>query len=281
MIKIKYIEPKLSETKDEIAQYNIKICDKYKKADYLELSCISWLKIDSKRNYQDLEELLRFMNLDSYVIAQTVSHIPQGLEIGKPNNNQDKLTYLDNLDNLDKSIIFNNDEQIRLEYVAKITCIGKEDSMKELLKHHTSYEENFECLKKTGCMMAIKQDTIKEEEDKILKTQGVLEVQKLLRCELKLDLEMYKPMDSINYIIKDLVNKYGREPEKVICGEVGNNKVWALMLDGEIISPIGWMEKKTNLTNLTNLTNEENQENQEEKTNNYELIDFRNIKIEK
>ena len=271
MIKINYKEPEQSETKDEIAQYNIKICDQYKKADYLELSCISWLKIDSKRNYQDLEELLRFMNLDSYVIAQSVSNIPPGLEIGKPNK-ENKLT---DIDNIDESINLDNMDQMSLEYVAKITCMGKEESMKELLIHHTSYEENFECLKKTGCVMAIKQDTTKEEEEKISKTQGVQEIQKLLRCELKLDLEMYKPMDSINYIINDLVNKYGREPEKVICGEVGNDKVWALMLDGQIISPIGWMEKHINKEN------QENQENQEEKTINYELIDFRKIKIEK
>lgn len=259
MIKINYKEPEPTETKDEIAQYNIKICDQYKKADYLELSCISWLKIDSKRNYQDLEELLRFMNLDSYVIAQTVSNIPPGLEIGKPNK-QNKSSDLENSDN--------NDE-ISLEYVAKITCMEKEESMKELLKNHTSYEENFECLKKTGCMISIKQKTTKEEEEKISQTQGVQDVQKILRCELKLDLEMYKSTDSINYIINDLVNKYGREPEKVICGEVGSNKVRALMLDGQIISPIGWIEKYIN------------QENQDKKTIDYELIDFRKIKIEK
>jgi len=261
MIKINYKEPEQSETKDEIAQYNIKICDQYKKADYLELSCISWLKIDSKRNYQDLEELLRFMNLDSYVIAQRITNIPPGLQIGKPNI-QNKSS---DMENLDESTKLDNDDQLSLEYVAKITCMGKEDSMKELLKNHTSYEENFECLIKTGCVMAINHETTKEEEEKISKTQGVQEVQKLLRCELKLDLEMYKPMDSINYIINNLINKYGREPEKVICGEIGTNKIWALMLDGQIISPIGWMEKYIN----------------QEKTIDYELIDFRKIKIEK
>lgn len=270
MIKINYKEPEQSESKDEIAQHNIRICDQYKKADYLELSCISWLKIDSTRNYQDLEELLRFMNLDSHVIAQTITNIPQGLEIGKPNKSN-KSTDID----VDTFTSTSNDDCTQLEYVAKITCMSKEDSMKELLKHHTSYEENFECLKKTGCMMAINQPTTKEEEEKISQTQGMNEVKKILECKLKLDLELYKPMDSINYIISDLVVKYGKEPEKVICGEIGTNKVWALMLDGQIISPIGWMEKNTNQVNL------ENQENQENKTTEYELVDFRKIKIEK
>lgn len=261
MIKINYKQPEQTETKDEVAQYNIKICDKYKKTDYLELSCISWLKNDSKRNYQDLEKLLRFMNLDSYVIAQTISNIPQGLEISKPNKSS-------NINNFDSSIKSDNYTQLKLEYVAKIICMGKEDSMKELLKYHTSYEENFECLKKTGCVLAIKKE---EEEEKNSQTQGMEEVKKILECELKLDLEVYKAIDSINYLISDLVNKYGREPEKIICGEIGTNKVWALMLDGQIISPIGWMEK---------YTNQEIEKQEIDKTD-YELIDFRKIKMEK
>ena len=40
----------------------------YKKLDYLELSCISWLKINSNRDYQDLEELFRYLNIDIYII---------------------------------------------------------------------------------------------------------------------------------------------------------------------------------------------------------------------
>lgn len=255
MIKINYKEPEETETMDEVARHNIQICDKYKKADYLELSCISWLKIDSTRNYQDLEELFRFMNLDSHVIANTISHIPNGLKIGKPNDVNDT----------------NKTNEEKLEYVAKITCMKKEDSIKELLKHHTSYEENYEYLKKTGCLMAIENKPSEEEEKKIANTSGVDEVKKLLDCKLKLDLELYKPIDSINNIIKDFAHKYGKEPEKIICGEVGNNKVWALMLDGQIISPIGWIEKNVEQTEL----------NQNNVAVEYELIDFRKIKIEK
>ena len=255
MIKINYKEPEQTESKDDIAQHNIKICDQYKKADYLELSCISWLKIDSKRDYQDLEELFRFMNLDSHVIAQSVSNIPHGLEISRPNKSQTNET----------------EEQIenKLEYVAKITCMNKKDSLNELLKHHTTYEENFYFLKKTGCFMSIKKEPSLEEEKIIAQTKGVDEVKKLLNCELKLDFELYKPMDSINYIIEDLRCKYNKDPEKIICGEIGINKVWALMIDGQIVSPIGWME-----------TNKEIYGNVNDKIE-CELVDFRKIKIER
>ncbi len=260
MIKINYKQPEPTESKDEIARYNIKICDQFKKADYLELSCISWLKIDSKRNYQDLEDLFRFEGLESHVIAQLVSTIPPGLKIDLPN----KLETEQNL--------IESEEQTKIEtkldYVAKITCMSKKDSLSELLKHHVSYEDNYDCLKNTGCFMSIKQEKSQEEEEKILQTKGADEVKKLLNCELKLDFELYRPMDSINYIIGDLTTKYGKEPEKVICGEIGTNKVWALMMDGQIISPIGWMEKNIEMST----TNKEIE---------CELVDFRKIKIER
>lgn len=266
MIKINYKEPEQTESKNDIAVYNIKICDQFKKADYLELSCISWLKIDSKRDYQDLEDLFRFENLDSYVIAQSVSNIPPGLEIGRPNKAETCLQ------DSNPIIDAHPDAQTesKLEFVVKITCMNKKDSFVELLKHHISWEENYECLKNTGCFMAIKQNTSdKEEEQKILQTKGVDEVKKLLNCELKLDFELYKSMDSINYIIGDLTNKYGKEPEKIICGEIGTNKVWALMIDGQIISPIGWIEKNKVIV--------DNSDKQTE----CELVDFRKIKMEK
>lgn len=269
MIKINYIEPEQSESMDDIAIANIKICDKYKKADYLELSSISWLKIDPKRNYQDLEQLFRHLNLDSYIIALPNQNIPQGLRIGRPNE--------PNEPNLTENVV--TDE---LTYVAKITCMGKDESLSELLKYHISWEDNYECLEFTGCLMVLKQETSKEEEENIAQTKGVDEVKKLLECKLKLDIEYYSVKESIDFIIDDLTKKYGKKPEKIICGEVEANKVWALMIDGQIVSPIGWMEKTINQDNQNN---PDNQNNQEQIYNinsiDYELIDFRKIKMEK
>ena len=268
MIKINYKEPELLETPDDIAQYNIRMADKYKKADYLEISCISWLKIDSKRDYQDLEQLLRYLKADSHIIAQPVSNIPPGLEINYPNGN----------------VITEP-----LEYVAKISCRPFEDSLKELLEYHSTYEENFECLKKTGCFMALKKNELdKNEEELVSNTKGVDEVKKVLECKLKLDFTFFKPMESINFIIEDLANKYGTVPEKIACGEINGNKVWALMLGGEIVSPIGWMEKKIIIDKpKVELEAGMNSEldvvthGYQIDSTDYELIDFRKIKIER
>jgi hypothetical protein len=256
MIKINYKEPEESETPDQIAQYNIIQSDKFKKADYLEISSISWLKIDSKRDYQDLEQLFRQLNLDSYVIAQPVSYIPPGVEINYPNG---------------------KDIEEPLEYIAKITCRPKDESLKEVQMYHTTWEENFNCLKKTGCFMAIKQPTDVEDQEKVSTIKGVNEVQKVLECRLKLDYILFKPIESINFIIEDLAKQYGKTPEKIICGQINESKVYALMLDGEIISPIGWMEKNS----IENTENEINTENETNKEIEYELVDFRKIKMER
>lgn len=247
MIKINYKNPEENETSEEIARANIILSDKYKKADYLEMSCISWLKIDSTRDYQDLEQLLRSLELDSHIIAHPIKTIPENLEINYPNG---------------KVVIE------PLEYVVKISCRPKEQALNELLSTHSNYEENFNCLKKTGCLMVKKVDPILEIEETLSNTKGVSEVKKVINCELKLDFTFFKPIESINFIIEDLTKQYGKEPEKIICGEANGSKVNALMIDGQIISPIGWIEKKIFNSN-SNLEID------------YELIDFRTIKIEK
>lgn len=257
MIKINYKNPEPNESKEDVARANIIISDKFKKGDYLEMSCISWLKIDSTRDYQDLEQLFRYLDLDSHVIAQPIKEIPDNLEINYPNGNTSPEPF---------------------EYVVKISCRPKEDSLKELLSIHPSYEENFDNLRKTGCLMIKKTDNDVEKENKenLSNTQGVDEVQKVLNCELKLDFRYYKPIESINFIIEDLANKYGKNPEKIICGEANGSKVYALMIDGQIISPIGWIDKKIANESVLNNSNTELDD-----SNEYELIDFRNIKIEK
>ena len=275
MIKINYKNPEENETMEDVARANIIMSDKFKKGDYLEMSCISWLKLDSKRDYQDLEQLFRYLNLDGHVIAQPIKVIPENLEINYPNGNTSTES---------------------LEYVVKISCRSKDESLKELLSVHLGYEENFECLKKTGCLMVKKTDPILEVEENLSNTKGVNEVKKVLNSELKLDFTFFKPMESINFIIEDLTKQYSKEPEKVICGEANGNKVYALMIDGQIISPIGWMEKTSNkkIIEIENIDEKNLLENIKQTINinsnievevevevELELIDFRTIKIEK
>lgn len=233
MIKINYKNPEETESKDDIARANIIMSDKFKKGDYLEMSCISWLKIDSKRDYQDLEQLLRYLDVDSHIVAQRISEIPEGLEINYPNGN----------------VITEP-----LEYVVKIACRSKEDSLKVLLSVHSTYEENFECLKKTGCLMVKKIDPNLDTEKNLSNIKGIDEVKNVLDCKLKLDFTYFKPIESINFIIEDLISKYEKIPEQIACGEINGNKVYALMMDGQIASPIGWMKKSIVSSNILDIS---------------------------
>ena len=249
MIKINYKNPEEHETSEDIARANIIISDKFKKGDYLVMSCTSWLKLDPKRDYQDLEQLLRYLDLDSHVIASPIKTIPENLEINHPNGSISSEPF---------------------EYVVKISCRPKEEAINELLLTHPNYEENFDCLKKTGCLMVKKTNETNETNE----TKND-EITKVLNCELKLDFAFYKPMESINFIIGDLIKQYGIEPEQVICGEINGNKVYALMIKGQICSPIGWIKKQSNEKVI------ELDENDEDLNMTIELIDFRTIKLEK
>jgi hypothetical protein len=246
MIKINLIEKDISETKDDIAEYNIRLCDEYKKLDCLNTACLSWLKINSKRNYQNLEELLRKLNLDTHLIAKPIENIDDDFELLIPNGNE------------------NN----KLKYALIVSCRKKEEAIEELLKYHKTYEENFKCLNLTGCLFKrnndsnqfinIDKDNLNNEIEKNnVNDQNIFnnESYQIINCLKKYDFKILDGKSSINTIIEELKNQYNKVPEKIICGKVNNFDVYGLIINDEIASPIGWFEKDSD----------------------YQIIDFRNI----
>jgi hypothetical protein len=229
MIKIDYDIPNEIESPDDIAIYNLKISDKYKNIQTFCQSSIAWLKNDINRNYQSLELLLREQKLDTHLIA-------------KPNDSSIKL----------ENIVYttpNSDIQhTNIEYVLLISCKSKEEAITEILKYHLSYEDNFECLLKTGFITSVNNDTNKLLED--------ANENKILNNKLKYNFTLIDNKTSINVIIEDIIKNYKTEPEKLICGKLGEKDIYALTINNEIISPIGWIEHDED----------------------YELIDFRKIK---
>lgn len=236
MIKINYIKPDESESPDDIAIYNIKISDTYKNLQSFCQSTVSWLKNDPSRDYQDLELLLRHLELDTHLIARPKDFV-------EPNNNF-ILTIPNRINDTNK-----------YDYVLWVSCKSKDEAIKELLTYHSSYEENFECLSKTGCLTNNSKDFDIKKISYIDGEQD--EESKILSCELKYNFMSVTPIDSLNTIIKDLVDKYGKEPQKMVCGKYGEQNVYTLVIEGEIVSPIGWIEHSSD---------------------NIELIDFRSMK---
>lgn len=220
MIKINFIKPELDETKDSIALYNMKISEKFKKTDTFGMGTVAWLKNNPERNYQDLELELRKHDFITHLIAKPLHliTIEENLEIGLPNSD-----------------LSNN-----FEYVLIVSCKPKDEIMAEIKEYHLSYEDNFNCLKQTGCLKVKKDHNLPA-------TQGYADIandpnSQILNSERKFDMIKYDGKTSINIIIEDLIQTMQQEPEKKICGEFDNKKVYGLVIDNKMASPIGWID---------------------------------------
>lgn len=237
MIKISYKNPDESDSPDDICKYNMILSDNYKNLQAFSQSSLAWLKNDSTRNYQDLEKLLRELNLDTHLIARP----------------------LDNniLNDISKLFIPNRTEQPEnLEYMLLVSCRNKEEALKELSLYHLSYDENFECLDKTGCLSTESSNNEDWQKTFSYNSDNNPKENLILDSKLKYEFIRVNGKESINVIIQDLIIKYNKEPEKTVCGKLGEVDIYALTLDGQISSPIGWIEKDDD----------------------YQLIDFRMIK---
>ena len=237
MIKINYTKPESNEKPDDVCIYNLKLSDKYKHLPSFCQASLAWLKNDSTRDYQKLEKLLRELNLDTHLIAKQIEN--------DPNSSNFKLC----IPNSNKEI-----QQSNLEYVLLFSCRNKQDALKELGLFHTSYEDNFECLSKTGCYV---DSTIANNVDNF--SYNSLENSNenlILKSICKYDFVTVSGKESIDVIIQDLTTKYSKIPEKFACGKLADKDIYALVLDGEIASPIGWVEHEDT----------------------FQLIDFRTIK---
>ncbi len=227
MIKINYKKPEASESPDDICIHNLTISDKYKNLSTFSQSSIAWLKNDPSRDYQDLENLIRTLDLDTHLIAKPYEKSIYGeLNLTIPNR-------------------INQTEE--LTHVLLISCRKKEEAIKELEKFHSSYEENYALLKKTGCLTDINSNKkTKEFENSInsinTENKQVDPETQILNSEIKYDFINVTGKESIQVIIEDLTKKYDKEPEKKICGKLGEKDIYSLIINGEIVSPIGWIE---------------------------------------
>lgn len=219
MLKVNYNEADEIETKDDISIYNIKESLKFKKVDCFELGCLSWLKNDIKRDFQDLEQTLRTLNINGYIIGKTLNEdIPEEYEFKMP---------------FESSI---NDKDNK-EYLALFFCGNNEEYENELKKNNLSSEENLINLSKSCCLLK-KNSNIDDNTDNTNNSN-----KKIINSEVKVEFKNFTEKESLYLILEDLKDKYNETPEKIICGEINNKKVHCFSLNKEIISPIGWIEE--------------------------------------
>ena len=168
-----------------------------------------------------MEILIRNLDLDTHLIAKPFnkSEYPE-LVLSIPNRQvqPDNLTYM-----------------------LLVSCRPKSEAIKELENYHECYDINFNYLKQTGSFS--NPNITNENENVNNKANSDYENEKkILNSELKYDFIVVTGKESIQVIYEDLVKRYEKEPEKKICGQLGDKDIFSLTINGEIVSPIGWIE---------------------------------------
>ena len=187
---------------------------------HLVTMCVSgWCKANPDKYYTDLENKLRESNLDLYLIA------------GKHDNNTDKSKLISQFDYISEC-----------KYVLIYSCKQKNDAIKELLTHSSSYEENLSKLNYSGILV----DITYEFENKPHPTQkaydeidnNTLIQNNFVRIEIKTILENMEEI--LNRDISLAQEHFNKEVTIEIIGMAKDDSIIAgFYIDDNIISEIG------------------------------------------
>jgi hypothetical protein len=208
MFKIIYSEPSLNETIDEITFNNLKEADKNYKLDTFLLASTAWLKNNKDRDYNKLEQFLRYNNFNTHLVAKEIK-LSNDYTFSLPNENK------------------NNE----LKYECVILCKPIEDYLKEISKYSSSYEENLEKLKYAGILTS---KTIKNEVNK----QSI--AYKISNSKIKFKYENIPTQDFIIEIENNIEIKYGQKPNlNLFAKKDDGTNIYAFFIDKIVVCEYG------------------------------------------
>ncbi len=208
MFKIVYSEPSLNETIDEITFNNLKEADKNYKLDTFLLASTAWLKNNKDRDYNKLEQFLRYNNFNTHLVAKEIK-LSNDYIFSLPNENK------------------NNE----LKYECVILCKPIEDYLKEISKYSSSYEENLEKLKYAGILTS---KTIKNEVNK----ESI--AYKISNSKIKFKYENIPTQDFIIEIENNIEIKYGQKPNlNLFAKKDDGTNIYAFFIDKIVVCEFG------------------------------------------
>ncbi len=208
MFKIVYSEPSLNETIDEITFNNLKEADKNYKLDTFLLASTAWLKNNKDRDYNKLEQFLRYNNFNTHLVAKEIK-LSNDYTFSLPNENK------------------NNE----LKYECVILCKPIEDYLKEISKYSSSYEENLEKLKYAGILTS---KTIKNEVNK----ESI--AYKISNSKIKFKYENIPTQDFIIEIENNIEIKYGQKPNlNLFAKKDDGTNIYAFFIDKIVVCEFG------------------------------------------
>jgi hypothetical protein len=208
MFKIIYSEPLENETIDEITFNNLKEADKHYKLDTFLLASTAWLKNNKDRDYNKLEQFLRYNNFNTHLIAKEIK-LSNDYMFSLPNDNK------------------NNE----LKYECVILCKTNEEYLKEISKFSSSYDENLEKLKYAGTLTS---KTIKNEVNK----DSI--AYKISNSKIKIKYENISIQDFILEIESNIENKFGQKPNlNLFAKKDDGTNVYAFFIDKLVVCEYG------------------------------------------
>ena len=214
MLRILYDELKMTDSIDfdDIALHNLKNSDIHYNKETFICSAVGWLKNKNTRTLQELELYLRNNNYNTYLIASPYTYDEQ-INLYTVNESKELLTF---------ECIF--------------CCKPKKQAFEDILKIHSSYEENFNKLLYSG-MLKIKNQS---EENTLFN--------KLCNNSLKLNFIKLTAKESVEQLHKDIVNSTGKNPRIEIIGKFNETQpiMTFLLEDGNLASHIGWTIEDNN-----------------------------------
>lgn len=204
-------------TENEVALYNMKVCDDNLSLQWFIVSAFGWLNANKDKNYQDLEKELRNRNFNTHLFAKKI-----------------------NLENNMKLILPNSQKEG--EYECIFSCRPKEYALKEVLKHHKSYEENFEKLVGAGSIHS--EDEIKNKNVIMFSDNEKDKSDLISNNKRKIIIRRISPQEFISDIKKEIVKKYKKEPESVLHGITKDGApILMFCIDNKIVSNYGYVKR--------------------------------------
>lgn len=207
-----------TDTPDDIAFHNMKVADDTLNLELFIAGSFGWIKCNPDKSFQDLEKELRKRNFNTHLIALQPRLKNDMCTLGFPSRPDDKTVY---------------------DYECIFSCRLKEDAMQELLSI-SSYEENFEKLKRAACVIAKSVEILEGNDDiKILKDDEKTIMEKISDNEIK----CYYKYETADQVIAKIMfkarNEYKKQPHLSVYEFTQSGPIYVVTIDKKIVSNIG------------------------------------------
>ncbi|AYV82016.1 MAG: hypothetical protein Homavirus2_20 [Homavirus sp.] len=230
MLKIVFDKISVDDNIDDIIRHNLLVADKHHQLKYVIACCDAWIKRNKNATCQDLENMLRVGGFDTHLIAAQ-SVLPENSSLVDFRYGCDNTVDNNNNDNNSSNLI----------YDCIYSCRPKEYALKELLKHSSSYEENFEKLNNVG-RICFNSDIIDKKITQFSDSEKDI-LQQIRNAEVKLNVEIIDAKTHFEQTCNVIRNKYGVYPKKVVIGlNHHGGPIYGLALDDKLVSSIGYSE---------------------------------------